>query len=272
MRSYSIIVSVIVMQLYCNGGVSSSDDRQSQRISRETDGVVGADNDRSDAYDGGLRRTVNTYHHVSDGTSSSSSADGGGGWIIGGSRRRASAGAHKYMHQDKVAFAGETDDKRREPTDDKLQQQWPAVVGSEGASSLSEVQVVVHQPHHNSVTDGDQQQLSSDAASKWYSKRLSYATKTSPVASSATVVPPLPSSLSLQPQPDAAGSNAVLLAEVLGQKSGFNTTAGKGGYYGGQTVTGSKGFQNDLMDMLGKSMWSRPRLSAGLFYIRFNSC
>jgi len=57
-----------------------------------------------------------------------------------------------------------------------------------------------------------------------------------------------------QQQPDAAGSNAVLLAEVLGQKSGFNTTAGKGSYYGGQTVTGSKGFQNDLMDMLGKSM------------------
>ncbi|XP_050062124.1 coagulation factor IX-like isoform X3 [Aphis gossypii] len=260
MRSYSIIVSVIVMQLYCNGGASSSDDRQSQRISRDADGGGGgADVDRSDAYDGGLRRTVNTYHHVSDGTSSSSSADGGGGWIIGGSRRRASAGAHKYMHQDKVAFAGETDDKRREPTDDKLQQQWPAAVGSEGASSLSEVQVVVHQPlsHHNSVTDGDHQQPSSDAASKWYSKRLSYATKTSPAAASATVAPPLPSSLqSLQPQqqqqPDAAGSNAVLLAEVLGQKSGFNTTAGKGGYYGGQTVTGSKGFQNDLMDMLGK--------------------
>jgi len=262
------------MQLYCNrvsssGGhgdstaVDSSDeahyapsvvrlnDRQRQRINRDADG--GDDHhvdDRSDAYDG-HRRTVNTYHHVSDGTSSS--ATDGGGWIIGSSRRRASAGSHKY-HQDKVAFAGESDDKRREPEDDKQQQQqqWPVVVtGSEAASSLSEVQVVVHQaPHLNSVVDGDQQQPSADVASKWYSKRLSYATKTSPAAVSATVPP----SLSLQQQPDAAGSNAVLLAEVLGQKSGFNTTTGKGGYYGGPTITGSKGFQNDLMDMLGKSM------------------
>lgn len=272
MRSYSIIVSVIVMQLYCNGAsssggyvdsttVDSSDaaqygpsdvnDRLHQRINRDTDGGRGDDHhhadDRSDAYDGD-RRTVNTYRHVSDGTSSS--ATDGGGWIIGGSRRRASASAHKY-HQDKVTFAGESDDKRREPVDDKQQQQWPAVVaGPEAASSLSEVQVVVHQaPHLNSVVDGDQQQPSSDVASKWYSKRLSYATKTSPAAAAATAPP----SLSLQ-QPDTAGSNAVLLAEVLGQKSGFNTTAGKGGYYGGQTVTGSKGFQNDLMDMLGKSM------------------
>lgn len=277
MRSYSIIVSVIVMQLFCNsvsssGGhadstaVDSSDaphyapsvvrsnDRQRQRINRDADGGVdgggGGDDhqvdDRSDAYDG-HRRTVNTYHHVSDGTSSS--AADGGGWIIGSSRRRASAGVHKY-HQDKVAFAGESDDKRQEPVDD--QQQWPVLVtGSEAASSLSEVQVVVHQaPHLNSVVDGDQQQPSSDVASKWYSKRLSYATKTSPAAVSATAPP----SLSLQQPPDAAGSNAVLLAEVLGQKSGFNTTAGKGGYYGGPTVTGSKGFQNDLMDMLGKSM------------------
>jgi len=264
------------MQLYCNSALSSgrhadstavdssdathytpsavrSNDRQRQRINRDTDGGGdggGGDDhhadDRSDAYDGN-RRTVNTYHHVSDGTSTD-----GGGWIIGGSRRRASAGAHKY-HQDKVTFAGESDNKRREPEDDKQQQQqWPAVVtGSEAASSLSEVQVVVHQaPHLNSVVDGDQQQPSSDVASKWYSKRLSYATKTSPAAVSATAPP----SLSLQQQPDVAGSNAVLLAEVLGQKSGFNTTAGKGGYYGGQTVTGSKGFQNDLMDMLGKSM------------------
>eukprot|EP00102_Acyrthosiphon_pisum_P024858 XP_016662068.1 PREDICTED: homeotic protein female sterile isoform X2 [Acyrthosiphon pisum] len=268
MRSYSIIVSVIVMQLYCNSASSSgghadstplavrSNDRQHQRINRDTDGGgsgsgdggLGDDHhidDRSDAYDGN-RRTVNTYHHVSDGTSSS--ASNGGGWIIGGSRRRASAGAHKY-HQDKVTFVGESDNKRREPEDDK-QQQWPAVItGSEAASSLSEVQVVVHQaPHLNSVVDGDQQQPSSDVASKWYSKRLSYATKTSPAAASGTA-PPL---LSLQQQPDAVGSNAVLLAEVLGQKSGFNTTAGKGGYYGGQTITGSKGFQNDLMDMLGK--------------------
>jgi len=230
-----------------------SNDRQRQRINRDTDGGGGDDHhadDRSDVYDGN-RRKVNTYHHVSDGTSSS--ATDGGGWIIGGSRRRASAGAHKY-HQDKVTFAGESDDKRREPEDNKQQhqQQWPTVVtGSEAASSLSEVQVVVHQaPHLNSVVDGDQQQPSSDATSKWYSKRLSYATKTSPAAASAT----LPPSLLLQQQPDAAGSNAVLLAEVLGQKSGFNTTAGKGGYYGGPTVTGSKGFQNDLMDMLGKSM------------------
>jgi len=264
------------MQLYCNSASSSgghadftavdssdashytplavrSNDRQRQRINRDTDGGGGGGDDhhiddRSDSYDGN-RRTVNTYHHVSDGTSSS--ATDGGGWIIGGSRRRASAGAHKY-HQDKVTFAGESDDKRREPEDDKQQQQWPAVItGSEAASSLSEVQVVVHQaPHLNSVVDGDQQQPSSDVASKWYSKRLSYATKTSPAAASATAPP----SLSLQQQPDAVGSNAVLLAEVLGQKSGFNTTAGKGGYYGGQTVTGSKGFQNDLMDMLGKSM------------------
>ncbi|XP_015374913.1 PREDICTED: uncharacterized protein LOC107169624 isoform X3 [Diuraphis noxia] len=275
MRSHSIIVSVIVMQLYCNSASSSgshvdstavdssdaahyvppvlrSTDRQSQRINGDADGGLdgGGDdhhvNDRSDAYDG-HRRTVNTYHHVSDGTSSS--ATDGGGWIIGSSRRRASAGVHKY-HQDKVAFAGESDDKRREPADDK--QQWPVVVtGSEAASSLSEVQVVVHQaPHLNSVVDGDQQQPSSDVASKWYSKRLSYATKTSPAAVSATAPPSL--SLQQQQQPDAAGSNAVLLAEVLGQKSGFNTTAGKGGYYGGPTVTGSKGFQNDLMDMLGK--------------------
>jgi len=223
-----------------------SDDRlQRQRINRHTDGDGGGGDDenhaddRSDAY-GENRRTVNTYRHVSDGTSSS--AADGGGWIIGGSRRRASAGAHKY-HQNKVTFADELDDKRREP-DDK-QPQWPAIVPrSEAASSLSEVQVVVHQaPHRNSV-DGEQQQPSSE--SKWYSKRLSYATKTSPAAAATP-------SLSLPQQPDAAGSNAVLLAEVLGQKSGFNTTAGKG-YYGVSTVTGSKGFQNDLMDMLGKSM------------------
>lgn len=289
MRSYSIIVSVIVMQLYYNsasssGGhtdstaVDSSDaahympsavrfsDLQRQRINRDTDGGGGDDHhaeDRSDVYDAN-RRKVNTYHHVSDGTSSS--ATDGGGWIIGGSRRRASAGAHKY-HQDKVTFTGESDDKRREPEDDKQlhQQQWPAVVtGSEAASSLSEVQVVVQAPHLNSVIDGDQQQPSSDVASKWYSKRLSYATKTSPAATSATIPP----SLLLQQQPDAAGSNAVLLAEVLGQKSGFNTTAGKGGYYSGPTVTGSKGFQNDLMDMLGKSMLGTRFFPGPFVFIR----
>ncbi|XP_025207415.1 uncharacterized protein LOC112603172 isoform X3 [Melanaphis sacchari] len=281
MRSYSIIVSVIVMQLlYCNGSsssgghadstpvdypsdapsaaVRSSDGGPRHRADRgDADGDGGGD--RPDAYGDGIRRTVNTYRHVSDGTSSS--ATDGGGWIIGGSRRRAS---HKYYHQDKAAaFAGgETvDNERREPADDKPhhQQQWPvaAGVGPDAASSLSEVQVVVHQPpHRNSVADGDDHQQpasSSDVASKWYSKRMSYATKTSLAAASATAATP---SLSLQQQqqqqPDAVGSNAVLLAEVLGQKSGFNTTAGKGGYYGGPTVTGSKGFQNELMDMLGK--------------------
>lgn len=206
---------------------------QHQQTDRDADGVASDEyfgNDRADHATDIDHRTV--YRHVSDGTSSSSSTDGGG-WIIGGSRRRASAGTHKYYQ-----------DKQREP-DDKPPQQWSSsAAGPEVASSLSEVQVVVHQ---SPVHRNDQQQ-SADASSKWYSKRLSYVTKSSPAVTVAT-----PTSQ----QPVAAGSNAVLLAEVLGQKSGFNTTAGKGasavGYYG-QTNTGSKGFQNDLMDMLGKSM------------------
>lgn len=256
MRSYSIIISVIMVQSCCISASSPSSagdadsaiirsDGRHQRTNRDTDGSA---DDRSDAYDG--HRTVSKYHHISDGTSS---AADGGGWIIGNSRRRAVAGngAHKY-HQDKPAFGEPEVDKRREPED-----KWPAVVaGPDAASSLSEVQVVVHQsPHRNSVDDQNQQQQpsassSTDVASKWYSKRLSYATKTS----SAAV---LPSSLQ---QPEATvASNAILLAEVLGQKSGFNTTAGKG-YYGGPAAvqTGSKGFQNDLMDMLGKSMCAEP--------------
>lgn len=204
------------------------------RINRATDSDGEAIAiDRSDyVSDGDVRRTINTYHHVNDGTSSA-----GDGWIIGGSRRRGPAGAQKH-YQDKTSG----DDERPEKS-----QLWSASTtgGSEAASSLSEVQVVVHPS--SPYRDDEQQQQSTDASSsKWYSKRLSYATKTSPAG---TVTPPS----YLQQQPMTAGSNAVLLAEVLGQKSGFNTTAGKGAavYYG--TTTGSKGFQNDLMDMLGKS-------------------
>lgn len=207
---------------------------QQRRTNRGTDGGGGYgvdDGDRaSDNHDG--RRTVNTYHHVNDGTASSD-ADGGG-WIIGGSRRRASTSAHKQYHQDKSTAVSGGD-----------QQRPVTVIGQEAqeaASSLSEVQVVVHQsPHRNALHD----QQSSDASSKWYSKRLSYATKSSSPAT------PLH-----QQAPVAAGSNAILLAEVLGQKSGFNGTTGGKGYYGSTaaTMSGSKGFQNDLMDMLGKSM------------------
>lgn len=200
---------------------------QQRRTNRDTDSGGGGDG-ANDSYDG--HRTVNTYHHVNDGTASSDTD--GGGWIIGGSRRRASTVAQKQYHQDKSTVSG----------GDK---QWPVTVigqgAQEAASSLSEVQVVVHQsPHRNALHN----QQSSDASSKWYSKRLSYATKSSPAT-------PLH-----QQVPVAAGSNAILLAEVLGQKSGFNATSGGKGYYGSTaaTMSGSKGFQNDLMDMLGKSM------------------
>lgn len=207
-----------------------------RRINRAADsgGDAPVANDRSDYGSDGsdVRRTINTYHHVNDGTSSA--ADG---WIIGSSRRRGPAGAQKY-YQDKTSG----DDERPEKT-----QQWPPATngGSEAASSLSEVQVVVHPSLPFRDNEQLQQQSTDASLSKWYSKRLSYSTKTS---AAGTVTPP-----SHLQQPVTAGSNAALLAEVLGQKSGFNTTAGKGAavYYG--TTTGSKGFQNDLMDMLGKS-------------------
>lgn len=209
---------------------------QQRRTNRDTD-IGAAGNGASDNHDG--HRTVNTYHHVNDGTASSDTD--GGGWIIGGSRRRASTGAQKQYHQDKGMVS----------SGDK---QWPTMVtGQEAASSLSEVQVVVHQsPHRNALHD----QQSSEASSKWYSKRLSYATKPSPAAP-----------LDQQAPAVAAGSNAILLAEVLGQKSGFNATSGGKGYYGSAaaTMSGSKGFQNDLMDMLGKSMWSVRFLRDVLF-------
>lgn len=281
MRSHSIIIISVITMVCCSNGMSPpaetdhvvlsssssssslpsrSNGRlmsQQQRVNRETDGGGGGvddfynHNDSNDRSDGHPHRTVNTYHHVSDSASSSASTDGGG-WIIGGSRRRASAATQKH-YQDKTT-ASERPDKQREPAD---KHQWPAVSvpGPEAASSLSEVQVVVHQSPHHDFANDQQQQQSFDVASKWYSKRLSYATKSSLASST-----PSPSLSPQQQQPVAAASNAVLLAEVLGQKSGFNMTAGKGavaaataGYYG-STTTGSKGFQNDLMDMLGKSM------------------
>lgn len=188
------------------------------------------------------RRIVNTYQHVSDGSSTGGSSEGDG-WIIGGSRRRASAATEKYKHQDKM---GKPDNK-----------QWSSTVsftkndGLDAASSLSEVQVVVHhqQPHNNEF---QQPPLSSsDVSSKWYSKRLSYVSKT--MASPSAYGSQSHQNFQEQQQPLAtAASNALLLAEVLGQKSGFNNTAAV--YYAPLTATGSKGFQNDLMDMLGKSM------------------
>lgn len=239
MRSHStvVIVTVVVVavrvittSLCADADPADGSTPFPSRTNRETDDGGGQNdfgNGRTDRADFDLRRTV--YHHVSDGSSSSS--DDGGGWIIGGSRRRASAGTHKY-YQDKAA----ADEKTR----------WPAApVGPDAASSLSEVQVVVHQSPHRR-NEQQQQQQPSDALSKWYSKRLSYVTKTSPAT--------------LQ-QPVAAGSNAVLLAEVLGQKSGFNATSSA------VTTTGSKGFQNDLMDMLGKSM-CRIRFHRTFKYVR----
>lgn len=223
-----------------------------QRVNRDADvGDAGTD----DFYGNDVRRTIHTYHHVNDG----SSADGSG-WIIGGSRRRATVGSAQKHYQDKSTVA--SGDKRREP-DDK--HQWPvAVAGPDAASSLSEVQVIVHQtPNRNEVGDHQHyqqqqqqqqqdQQQSSDVATKWYSKRLSYTTKTS------TPLAATPSSQQQQQQPVVAASNAVLLAEVLRQKAGINNSTVSKGYYGSSTIsptmTGSKGFQNDLMDMLGKSM------------------
>lgn len=195
MRSRSVVATITVIVVAASVITTS--------LCAEDSAAFHSRTNRADDFD--TRRTV--YRHVSDGSPSSAADDDGGGWIIGGSRRRASAGTHKH-YQDKAA----EDEKTR----------WP--VGPDAASSLSEVQVVVHQtPHRRN------EQQPSDASSKWYSKRLSYATKTSPA------------------NVQAAGSNAALLAEVLGQKSGFNTSSVA-------TTTGSKGFQNDLMDMLGKSM------------------
>lgn len=237
-------VDLVATRLPIQPVVSRSNGRlMLHRVNRDTEGSDGTSgenyynaNDRLAMNTAAVvRRAVNTYHHVNDG---SSSVDGGG-WIIGGNRRRGSADAFKHqqlLHQDK-----KTDEDK--PT----KQTWlPGVdSGSEAASSLSEVQVVVQQsPHRNNLVNDQQQQLLSDASSKWYSKRLSYATKSSPAALVHLQ----------QQQPLTTGSNAVLLAEVLGQKSGFNTTGTDKGYYGPTTVTGSKGFQNDLMDMLGKSM------------------
>lgn len=220
-----------------------------RRTNRDTDS--GGGDDFRDEYFGKTDRndfnSRTVYHHVSDGASSSSSSSDDG-WIIGGSRRRASAGTHK-QHGDKTTLPD--GDKWREPDDPKT---WP--VGPDAASSLSEVQVVVHQSPHRR---NEQQQQHSDASSKWYSKRLSYVTKTTS---------PAPTSAAPHQQPVAAGSNAVLLTEVLGHKSGFNTSAG---YYGSAapvTNTGSKGFQNDLMDMLGKSTWRLRFLSIILFLRR----
>lgn len=262
MKSYPTIVRVIVAVSVCccyAAGVTSSSEPPS------ADASIESALDRSGDVGGGggnevlRRRTVNTYRHVNDGTSPS--ADAADGWIIGGSRRRASATAaggspSKHYYQDKTAGGDRLD---------KLQ--WPAVVAgsSDAASSLSEVQIVAlpqpyqQQPqpnrdeHGNILLQQTTSEISPDASSppsQWYSKRLSYATKSPPATS-----PSL--------QPVAAESNAVLLAEVLGQKSGFiNATANKG-YYG-PPVTGSKGFQNDLMDMLGKSMW--PARFRGTFY------
>lgn len=256
MRSYSVIMLVVAAaSSVCRcAGVGSSSDvatfasanpsggrltqarRGLQRTSRDTDG---------DRYGNEVHRsrTVNTYRHVTDGTSSS--ADPAEGWIIGGSRRRASASGSPSKHyQDKTAAVDRPD-----------KQQWPAAVGGpDAASSLSEVQIVVQPPPTSPYRDEQhnnlQQQTSSDVLldtsstpSKWYSKRLSYATKSITTATASSSL-----------QPVVAENNAVLLTEVLGQKSGFiNTTADKG-YYG-PPATGSKGFQNDLMDMLGKSMW-----------------
>lgn len=261
MKSYEIIVRVIVAASICcwHAGVTSSSEAPSADASSVASAL-----DRSGDVGGGnevlRRRTVNTYRHVNDGASSGAAADG---WIIGGSRRRASATSggspSKHYYQDKTAGGDRLD---------KLQ--WPTVVAesSDAASSLSEVQIVAlpspllppqpqQQPnrddHHNILQPQMPSEISPDASSppsQWYSKRLSYATKS-------------PSAMSPSVQPVAAESNAVLLAEVLGQKSGFiNATAGKG-YYG-PPITGSKGFQNDLMDMLGKSMW--PARFRGMFY------
>lgn len=213
MRSRSVIVGVVIMAMCCDGA---------QLFVVDADGQHQHD---------GVGRTVNRYHHAGD--------DGvGGGWIIGGSRRRASAGASQKLHYNSGGGGGDDDDD-----DNKLQQHLrlhsgaPATALQETASSLSEIQVVVHQPSplpHRNVVDNEQQQSQQSASSKWYTKRP---------LQQAAVAP-------------SANGNAALLAEVLGHKSGFNTSAGtdaKGYYYNNGLATGSKGFQNDLMDMLGKS-------------------
>lgn len=167
-------------------------------------------------------RVSATYHHVT----ADGAGTGGTGWIIGDSRRRASsptAERKKYQvhHRDNAA-----------EQQHQQNHEWPS---PDAASSLSEV-VVVPSPHHNAIATESSSltHQPSDSSSLWHSKRLAYVTKSSP----STAAPP-----SSTPQ-----GNAALLAEVLGQKSGLNGTV-KG-------VSGSKGFQNDLMDMLGKSTFT----------------
>lgn len=190
------------------------------------DDGAGAHDDANSADEDAYRR-VNMYRHVSDGT-------GNGQWIIGGSRRRAST----PPSTERKKFQAHHD---RRHQDEAEQHEWSATShqagGPDAASSLSEV-VAVPSPHRNAIELHGQQE---DVAQLWHSKRLAYITKTSP----STAAPP---------QPSPSG-NAVLLAEVLGQKSGLNGTTK--GYYGVTAAAGgSKGFQNDLMDMLGKSTWS----------------